>query len=329
MQQRYQQMMTYVAPTEALIQSVLQPPARPRRFLRPAAALLAACLLLAVSAAAVSTTAGHDLLYRLSPALAQAMTPVEKRSVSSGIELEMVSAQAEGDAARFLLALRDLEGNRLSGTPDLYDSCRIFIPFNSSQRCEWMGWQGDAAVFLITVTTLDGRDIPGGKITFRLSQILTGQETFSGVPVPLDLSGAGEAAWAEGEILGGSGAGYPQAAAGDTARVLAPQPPLFSLPGAALTGVGYVDGLLHLQTTFTDPAAPDDHGYFRLTGPDGQVWQEDYSIYTAGDDGCRRLDQVFSLSPETLADCTLTGEFVLGGTLLEGSWAVTFPCPAA
>lgn len=54
-------------------------------------------------------------------------------------------------------------------------------------------------------------------------------------------------------------------------RVLEPGEPRgeFPVEGMALTGVGYVDGKLHLQTAVTDLEAYDNHSYFYLLDQEG------------------------------------------------------------
>ena len=34
---------------------------------------------------------------------------------------------------------------------------------------------------------------------------------------------------------------------------------------------------------------------------------------------------MFDISPAALAGCTLKGDFVSGGSVIEGDWSITFP----
>ena len=337
MKEQYRSLMDRLEPPAALVEKAVgegKGRRRPKRAVRAAAALAAAlCLCLGVTALGAQVRPIHALLYQVSPSLAQLFVPVERSCVSSGIEMELVSARLQGDTAQFYIALRDLEGGILDESADLYDSYTILRPFDSTGTCRRVAWDGESrtAVFLVTLRTMDGSPIPGGKVTFRVGQVLSGQRTYTGISIPADLSAVGPAETEERTCLGGGGTAYGTYVTGDTARVLAPGPAMegFPVEGMDLTGIGYADGLLHIQTAEADPLSGDSHGFFWLETADGERIDSLYNVYTTngleGESRVDWVDQVFDVEAAALAGCTLRGTFTAGGTVTGGDWEITFP----
>jgi len=103
-----------------------------RRRISLLAAVLAVTLALSLTAfAAADSQIMYDILYALSPSIAQALKPVQLSCVDNGIEMSVISADVEGNTARVFIGLRDLEGDRIDGTCDLYDSYHIDLPGES------------------------------------------------------------------------------------------------------------------------------------------------------------------------------------------------------
>ena len=175
MRQAYRKMMDKVSPSGELVEAAVRGrPAerRPRMGRRMIAAAAAVALCLAIPALGARVEPIYRLMYLVSPSVAQFFVPVERSCVSSGVEMELVAARLEGDTAQFYITL---EGDGLDGTVDLYDSYRILTPFDSTGTCELVGWEDGTATFLVTIATMDGSRIPGGKITFQVRELLTGQ----------------------------------------------------------------------------------------------------------------------------------------------------------
>ena len=306
------------------------------RWVRPAAASVAAllCLTLAVPVLAAQVEPIYQLMYLVSPTVAQYFQPVRESDTDNGIRLEVVSAYLHGDTAEIYVTLQDLEGDRIDESTDLFDSYSIHCPFDSYARCDSVGYdeQTRTATFLITVTTMGQEEIPGGKITFSLKQILSRKKFYDGVEVPVDLSAVPEAEETmEADIAGGSGAALDE----DSATVLVPGEADLTFPveEAELTGLAFVDGLLHIQTAIPDRRTRDDHGYFYLVDEAGRERLCDGTIYfSAAEEGSETMEYmetVFAVTPEELAGCRLYTRFWTGALLTEGDWKVTFPLEQA
>lgn len=337
--EKYNTMQRDVRPDAPLLQrtraAAQKAPAHPRR-LRPLIALAAVlvCLALAVPAFAMPALAadpdGYALLYSISPAAAQFFKPVNRSDEDNGIRLTVDSVYLHSDTVEIYVSLQDLTGDRLDETTDLFDSYRINRGFDCSATCSLAGYdaQTRTARFLISITSFDGQDIEGDKLTFSLNRLLTGKTETEGAVTVLDLAAA-QAEPATQRITRRGGSGIAAETGGSTAETRTALVPTGTLaapaPGVAITAMGYVDGLLHIQVLYENILETDNHG---------QLWLESGaerieclgSLSFFAENGSDSFEEyVFDVSPAQLADCTLYGSFVTADTLIEGSWEITFP----
>lgn len=341
--EKYNAMQRDVRPDAPLLQrtraAAQKAPARPRR-LRPLIALAAVlvCLALAVPAFAMPALAadpdGYALLYSISPAAAQFFKPVNRSDEDNGIRLTVDSVYLHSDTVEVYVALQDLTGDRLDETTDLFDSYRINRGFDCSATCSLAGYdaQTRTARFLISITSFDGQDIEGDKLTFSLNRLLTGKTETEGAVTGLDLAAAqAESATQRVEWRGGSGiATETDGSTAETRTALVPTGTLAApAPGVTVTAIGYIDGLLHIQVLYENIHETDNHG---------QLWLENGaekleclgSLSFFAENGSDSFEEyVFDVSPAQLADCTLYGSFVTADTLIEGGWEITFPLTEA
>ena len=116
----------------------------------------------------------------------------------------------------------------------------------------------------------------------------------------------------------------------ETYPVLIPQPadPDFPIEGVKLTGIGYVEGKLHIQYTVENALNNDNHGFFFLQNEAGETLEEVGSVSFYEGSGKKRIDyrdSVFLIPQEELQDYRLYGDFVISEGFHEGNWQVTFP----
>ncbi len=300
---------------------------------KPAAAVLAVvlCLTLTLPVLAAAVPSVYDLIYRISPATAQFFQPVQKSATDNGIKMEVASAYIHGDTAEICITMQDLTGGRIDGTTDLYDSYDIHTPFDSTARCERIGYDPatGAVTFLVTITQTGSKDIAGDKITFSVGRFLSHKMEYSDIAIPIDLTAIPETAETREVSLTGFFSKDCEDMP-DTFPAMLPGEPdeAFEVEGIDLTGIAYIDDSLHIQTAVKDSLSNDNHGYFYLVDAAGNTLHADA--------GCSFIDEasgvrtsytesVFSISREKLADCTLHGSFTISGMLTEGNWKVTFP----
>lgn len=337
--EKYNAMQRDVRPDAPLLQrtraAAQKAPARPRR-LRPLIALAAVlvCLALAVPAFAMPALAadpdGYALLYSISPAAAQFFKPVNRSDEDNGIRLTVDSVYLHSDTVEIYVSLQDLTGDRLDETTDLFDSYRINRGFDCSATCSLAGYdaQTRTARFLISITSFDGQDIEGDKLTFSLNRLLTGKTETEGAVTGLDLAAA-QAEPATQQVTRRGGSGIAAEAGGSTAETRTALVPTGTLaapaPGVAITAVGYVDGLLHIQVLYESILETDNHGQLWLeNGAEKLECLGNLSFFAEnGSDSYE--DYYFDVTPAQLANCTLYGSFVTADTLIEGNWEITFP----
>ena len=318
----YRRMNAPIGPSPDLIRRTLSPARRRLPLRRLAAAAAAAAVLLATPALAVRTEAGYELLYRISPAVAQLFQPVRMSCTDSGVTMEVAAVRVEGDTAQAYIAL---SGGPVDAATDLFDSYSFHLPFDQSSHCERVDWDeaAGAVTFLCTVQTLDGSPIPAGdKMTFSVRQLLTGKQALKDAAVDLSLADyAGEAETAQGYFSRGSEDGIPMLLPG---AVLA-EP----AEGIAITAAGYVDGVFHVQARLGDIHRTDNHCRLWLEDSSGAVAGTGHGVYFRSDTAAPGEDVyedfLFDAAPEDLAGCTLHGDFYTADTLTEGLWQVTFP----
>ena len=341
--EKYNAMQRDVRPDAPLLQrtraAAQKAPARPRRLrplLAPAAAVI--CLALTVPAFAMPALAadpsGYALLYSISPAAAQFFKPVNRSDEDNGIRLTVDSVYLHSDTVEIYVSLQDLTGDRLDETTDLFDSYRINRGFDCSATCSLAGYdaQTRTARFLISITSFDGQDIEGDKLTFSLGRLLTGKTETEGAVTGLDLAAAqAEPATQQVTRRGGSGIAAEAGGSGaETRTALVPTGTLAApAPVVAITAMGYIDGLLHIQVLYENILETDNHGQLWL---DNGVEKLEClgSLSFFAENGSDSFEEyVFDVSPAQLADCTLYGSFVTADTLIEGGWEITFPLTEA
>lgn len=341
--EKYNAMQRDVRPDAPLLQrtraAAQKAPARPRR-LRPLIALAAVlvCLALAVPAFAMPALAadpdGYALLYSISPAAAQFFKPVNRSDEDNGIRLTVDSVYLHSDTVEIYVSLQDLTGDRLDETTDLFDSYRINRGFDCSATCSLAGYdaQTRTARFLISITSFDGQDIEGDKLTFSLNRLLTGKTETEGAVTGLDLA-AVQAEPATQQVTRRGGSGIAAEAGGSTAETRTALVPTGTLaapaPGVAITAVGYVDGLLHIQVLYENILETDNHGQLWLDNGVEKLECLGSLSFFAENGSDSYEDYYFDVTPAQLADCTLYGSFVTADTLIEGNWEITFPLTEA
>lgn len=344
-EQTYRRMNDRITPSDTLVSDTLthiHQRQRPKRRLRRGllTALIAALLLGCITPAlAANIPVVYQALYMFSPALAQQLMPVNESCEDNGVKMEVVSAAINGDTAMVYLSLQDLIGDRFDETVDLFDSYHLNFPSRTgvTGHCDFVSYDEETrtALFLVTLEQSDGAPIPTGKYTFSVRQLLSGKQTLEDITIPLSLADASiapETLWIDAQsrdpyISGGSAAeagGLPE-----SARFLAPQAPLYEpADNLAITGMGWIDGQLHVQLRIQNSLRLDPHGWLNLKTASGETIHGGYTLYFTehpdADDRTNYHEFIFDVTPEQAADYILYGSFYTASNLTEGNWQVTF-----
>lgn len=213
---------------------------------------------------------------------------------------------------------------------DLFDSYRLHTPFDCTGHCQLASYDPDThtATFLVTLEQWDRQSIEGEKLTFSVQKLLSGKKTWEGTLDGVDLGGSLTSATQtvqprglSGDLLGSDG--------GKSVTVLKPGDAIASpVDGVTLTGIGYVDGRLHVQVYYADIPKTDNHGSISLVNREtGEQIECDGSAAFFDDAGTGSYeDYVFTgIEADALDTYALYGMFVTSAGPVEGNWSVTFP----
>lgn len=345
--EKYKHMIEQIHPDDELLCDILKAAhnsgkkkMRTPSLRKPLIAVMAicVCIFLGVPALAATVEPVYQLMYAVSPGIAQFFMPVQKSDEDNGVKMEVVSAYIHENAADIYITMRDLTGDRIDGTTDLNDSYSINRPFSSIASCQRVGYdeKTKTATFLISITEWGKQKIAGDKITFSVKQFISDKKNYEDIRIPIDLSSVSAAKDTKKvSLTGGSGENFEKYMEEGETTALAPSQAMdgFPVEGIDLTGIGYIDGKLHIQTAAYDNLDQDNHGYFYLKDADGGMIPLNYEFYFLNQfQQPGRIDYhecVFDIPRERLKNCGLYGNFVTSGRHTEGDWRVTFPLEQA
>ena len=250
--------------------------------------------------------------------------------------MEVVASYIHEDTAEIYVSLQDLEGDRLSESTDLFDSYSIHTPFDCTSNCTLVNYDPNTktATFLITIEQWGNVDIVGDKLTFSVRELLGQKEEHKGTINDVDLghitlSTSTQAVSSRG-MSGDEYVAENEYADSSTGVVVLKSNGRIASPtgGVALTGIGYIDGKLHVQVYYEDILKTDNHGFIKLINKNTGESIDCYGSVSFFDEEQRGsyTDYVFTNIPmETLGEYELYGEFVTSSGSIEGHWSITFP----
>lgn len=322
------------------------------RILRDGFAAVAACVCIFVGIPVLAANIDpiYDIMYRFSPKLAQQFRLVQTWDEKQGIRMEAEAVYVKDNELRAYITLQDLEGDRIDETTDLFNSFSINTPVAGYGGGGYRPVEYDAetgkATFLITLGQL-GQDIQGEKITLSLREILGKKQEYCGLEIPIPWSEVQEdPETMELRITSSGGPNWENADLnrwrkydedgnlldpGYYTNVLKPQEPdgRLAVEGIDFTGMGYIDGVLHIQTAVYDNLNNDNHCEVFLKDQEGNLRIHDYTVSGNGepDAAGKKVtyqDSIFVITPEELENYTLCGDFYVSGLHMTGHWSVTF-----
>ncbi len=284
----------------------------------------------------------NQLLYRIWPQAAQALKSVNLSCESQGIRMEVVSATLNGSEALVTLTMQDLEGSRVDETMDLFDSAILQLPYDGSGTCIQTGYDPETKTASFAVYMefdMDKCPAESDKVSFRVNRFLSGkkEQTADLTPlIPGKITEAESMPVPAIRGMAGSPASDGKDAAAEKARNLLVLNTNHSLEipvvdGVTLTGIGIVDGALHVQIRYTDIHHTDNHGFLTLSDKNGNAYEESMKMqelgsvswYGENDDSWE--EYIFDDYPEDLSQIVLRGSFTTADPAVEGDWHVTFP----
>lgn len=270
----------------------------------------------------------YNLLYMAMPFVAQAFKPVQKSCEDKGIRMEVISAGIEDNKASFYISI---QGDKLDKTVDLYDSYHINCPFDSVGHVSFSEFDENTntAYFMVNIETMNGEKIPKGKVTFSVRELIFDKHEFEGAIDGIDLSEVPENPPTTKDVnYRGHSSKYETDISDYSYLIPNAEPLAVPVDGVSVTGIGYIDGKLHIQTYYEDILKTDNHGYVYLVDENGNCFDDDddYANVSFWDDeGKGSYDEkVFSINYNELENYSLMGWFSTSNGYVSGDWEVTF-----
>lgn len=279
------------------------------------------------AAAAAGNRTAYDILYFLYPDIAMNLIPVNEVCEDQGIQMEVAAVYVHDDSAEIYISMQDLIGSRIDETIDLFDSYSIHTSADQIGGCSFVDYNEETqtASFLISVRQMNGKCITGKKMTFSVSEFLSGKKEVNEELIDSSLENIPIVSDVQTEVNErGSGGGLEKVEA-----FLIPNDSQMSAPvdGVAVTGYGFVDNRLHVQVYYEDIVHYDNHGYVYLKDAKGNVINCVQSVSFWDDKQKGSYDEyIFDLNPEDdLSGYSMWGYFMTCKTRTTGEWQVTFP----
>lgn len=309
--------------------------ARKRFSAKRIAALVASVALIFTLAvpvlAAVDVQAAYEILYAISPKIAQELKPVRMSSEDNGIKMEVISAYINDDKAHIYISMQDMTGERIDETTDLFDSYSINRPFSSSATCERIGYdeESNTATFMISITQWGGKEIGGEKITFTVDKFLSNKQEYHDKIRQIDLSKVNRSPQTQTDvnIRGWSFSGDISEKPKYIDYLTATSEGSFSpINGVTVTGVGFIAGKLHIQAYYENILETDNHGYVYLVNAAGDEIRSEASVSFWDSERSGSYEEyIFDVTPSEINNYELYGHFWTCNSLTNGDWQVTFP----
>lgn len=329
---------------------------RQQRFLvimRPVATACVVMLIVSLTvlpAMAKSIPQVYNIIERYAPALADFVLPVELSDTSQGITMQVEAINVEANAtendntgnstAEIIVSFADAEGSDkdlINGKVDMYDSYYLqsygatyntggggFLEYDETE---------DKAYFKIQLST-DG-DYDKGKLRFKVRRLLTNSsEEKQWIDLENIVSNPATKAVALNGGGGGNGEIFSQYFEKGNVENPRPNAKVMDIPKAdqsnaealAVTGVGYSDGILRIQTCRGNLADADRHMQPFLVDSQGNERHNDHSVGWQEEVDGERLffeEHWFLVEEGELENIQIYGIFYIIDGSVNGNWEVT------
>lgn len=325
--------------------------------MRPLSTVAAVLAVFMLATPVMASEPVQDLMYQVSPEMAARFTPIRQSDTDNGIKMEVVSVSVHGATAEVCISFEDMEGDRLnrSSMPEQFHT--QFTGLTALRSGSWGGTIKDVdfdeatgKLILVLERTFSfyddeaGRNLTvqelfDGKMTICLDRLyefvdqpevevpaaLTDNElitvkidrsrpTDRPVEVPFDGFGSGAVSgdpWLSQEFY----------------EILKPGQSVKDITDAlAVTGIGYAEGQLHIQTRIRaeDNEAPIFDLWF-VNADGSEVYRHRHHTFTIreGDDWGEYEEIIFDVPREELENYTLMCR-VSERQNIDGNWKVAF-----
>lgn len=290
------------------------------------AAIIALLVVSFTVAVAEGNYTAYQILNSFNPTIAQTLTRVNESCIDNGIKMTVEAVNISGCTADILVSIQDIEKDRIDETTDLFDSYRIHTTSDSECGCFFISYDENSKTAMFLINIEQEEPIKGGKITFSVSELLSGKKD---VNCELDITEELNATYGYVDSLtlpvrGGSGKEDFNPDESHDILNTSLDKSFSPTPCVQIVGYGFIDNKLHIQAYYENILDYDNHGYVYLANPQGIIYPE-YDIAFWDDDKKGSFEEyVYDISPKEFESCRVYGEFVTCENRIEGKWKVKF-----
>lgn len=299
-------------------------------------AVCSICLLGSLPVMAAFVPGFAELVALISPELAGMLTPVQLSCTDNGIRMQVEAVIQDEEEIVAYLTLQDLERDRIDESIDLYN---YVIYGYTTFTHQVIDYDEQLKKATIQIQAFGGEDsMPSDKTTVQVQSFLGGEKEYQDVPIIVDIPQEEVQDVLSVEVCGGGGALIAELERKEdrTIHILRPgerQTVRDDLNFVYLTGAGFVDGKLHIQTWWAPSI--DNHGFIELRNTNGEnisasnvsfgLTEEGQAKGRETEDFCTDyIEYIFDISPTELDNYKIYGDFFADSVYTEGNWQVSF-----
>lgn len=274
--------------------------------------------------AATGIEPAYELLYSISPEIAQALKPINASVVDNGIRMKVSSIDVSNDEAWVYISLKDLEQERVTESTTLFDSYSINVPTTfCSSSCRAISYNTETGekTFLIRLwwNKAEGIDLKGKKVTFIVREFLSDRQATDQKEIFFPLSEIIIDPPTKKVHLIGRGGNFPSDDSIATVMILPESERCSPVTGIYVLGAGIIDDMIHVQVSCDNPLSNDTNCVLNSSK---------YSMIWFNDDHSKTYHEfVFPVDMLETDGFRVTGDFWTYGNRTEGKWVVTFAIP--
>lgn len=290
------------------------------------AAIISLLIMSMTIAVSADNYTAYKILYSVNEGMAKKLSLVNESCEDNGIQMTVEAVNIDDNKADIYISLRDLTGDRIDETTDLFDSYRINTTADSMSGCQSVSYDEETKTKTFLISIEQDEPIVGEKLKFSVSELITGKtETYCKLDIVEKLNVTkGYVSSTDLSVRGGSG--------DDNFDLDAPRQMLktdkgngFSpVSGVRIVGYGFIDNQLHIQAYYENILEYDNHGFVYLRDDKGEKVSMEYDIAFWDEENTGSYEEyVFDVSQKEFDDCEVYGKFTTCDTNIKGNWSVS------
>lgn len=262
----------------------------------------------------------------------QILTPLELSSESNGIKMTLIASLSDNNTNIMYIALQDLIQERIDESIDLYNfSVSGYNTFNS----QLLHYNKDTKTAIIKILANGGKNnIFNKNVKLTISSFLSNKKTYEDVLIDLNIDEIKnlESVPMDMNYFSGGGGSYidefKEKSKINIIKHNSEKKPISSdIDFVYITGFGYIDNMLHIQTYWNKSI--DNHGFIYLKDKYNNKINATNISFDFDENGNivygnNYHEFIYKINKEDLKNYKIYGTFVKSDEYTEGNWNVKF-----